>query len=54
MHFMTDIKKLLRFVENIPERKKKRSLVLTMSIYLHTGFVRNFRGLFTMSKNLTL
>ena len=23
MHFMTDIKKLLRFVENIPERKKK-------------------------------
>lgn len=50
---MTDIKKLLRFVENIPERKKK-SLVLTMSIYLHTGFVRNFRGLFTMSKNLTL
>lgn len=50
---MTDIKKLLRFVENIPERKKK-SLVLTMSIYLHTGFVRNSRGLFTMSKNLTL
>lgn len=25
MHFMTDIKKLLCFVENIPERKKKIS-----------------------------
>lgn len=24
MHFMTDIKKLLCFVENIPERKKKK------------------------------
>lgn len=54
MHFMADIKKLLCFVENIPEKKKKKSLVLTMGIYLHTGFVRNSRGLFAMSKNLTL
>lgn len=47
MHFVTDTKKLLGFVENILAKKS----VLTMSVYLHKQFVRNSRGLFTVSNS---
>lgn len=47
MHFMTDIKKLLSFVENILAKES----VLTMSVYFHKAFERNSRGLFTVSNS---
>lgn len=47
MHFMTNIKKLLGFVENILAKES----ILTMSVYFHKGCVRNSRGLFIVTNS---